>query len=105
MKVVDLQELCELPIGVIFSSYEPCIVSGLFKREEVIWPKAGGCPDFFFQRLLADPKPETAHATDDKVIEFHDLASGERWGNFDATELFVVYDDEDITAMIKALRP
>lgn len=110
MKIVTFQELCALPDGVIFSSYEPCIASGLFRREEVIacsskelieYYKGTYC-DFYYNDLLPSPNITCIHESD-LEMKFDKIDSTSRWGRFEPNELFVLYTEKDIKLLVEML--
>lgn len=108
-RVVTLEELCNEPVGAIFSAYEPCIVSGLYRRGRVLLnglalAKPGNyAHDFFYHTLLAAPDLNGPHQPDDKQQAFCNINAGGRWGNLDPTELFVLYSPDDLAAMVQFL--
>lgn len=94
MKIVSFTELCALPDGTIFSYWEPCIASGLFRRGSVIFD-ADGKPIDFFEASLT---PESYNG-DDPVVE---LVEG-RWGLFEHDMQFVLIESEDISVIAEGL--
>lgn len=102
-RVVTLEELCAEPVGAIFSAYEPCIVSGLYRRGRVLRHGAGLTSDFFYHTLLAAPCLTGNLPAEDKDHTFCDINAGGRWGNLDPTELFVLYSTDDLAAMVQFL--
>lgn len=54
MKIVGFEEFTKLPIGTIYSYYEPCIVTGLYRKLETINDEDGRAIDFFEISLVAE---------------------------------------------------
>ncbi len=112
-KVVGLQELCEQPIGAIFSEFDPDIVRCLFRKgtslpkepmdaETQKWYGGRWC-DFFYHTLLAEVNHNKRVKEGEQPI-WNDPNMGGRWGNLDPKEQFVLYDDKDIATMISLLQ-
>lgn len=110
-KVVTLAELCAEPNGAIFSTFDPNIVAGLYRRGETLrhdqtpdslahW--GGEFADFFYHTLLAEVDSDKSRG-EPKDSVFRNPRHGGRWGNLDPEELFVVYDPADIYYIIEFL--
>lgn len=115
-RVVDLQELCRLPHGQVFSAYEPCIVAGLNRRLEPLCrkheynePHDADCEfiDFFYNDLLATPNlcdnPRKYDPNNDKDMDFMDLDDSGRWATYQKDELFVIYEEADVKLLVALL--
>lgn len=93
MRIVNFHEFCGLPKGTVFSYWEPCIVSGLYRRGSVI-SYDGGPRDFFEATLIA--------ASWNGEFPVVDLVES-RWGEFDYDQLFLVYEPQDIAVIVQGL--
>jgi hypothetical protein len=88
-KIVSFAELVALPVGTIYSDFRPNIVEGLYRRGEVLLDK-GRPIDFYTLDLLASCDGEMLYSP---------ANSESRLGWFDFDAQFVVYDDEDRSAI------
>jgi hypothetical protein len=93
VKIVEFEEFCRLPEGTVFSYWEPCISSGLYRRGAVI-SFDGGPRDFYETSLKAE-----SYNGEPPVV---DLVES-RWGLFDYDQKFVVYDKDDIAVIAEGL--
>lgn len=101
-RVVTLEELCAEPVGVIFSAYEPCVVSGLYRRGQVL-RHPDGAFDFDYHALLAATHMIADQPADAKNHTFCNIHDGGQWGTLDPTELFVLYSPDDLVDMVQFL--
>lgn len=95
MKVMTLAEFLNQPPGVLFSFWEPCVSRGLHVKGETLDGFDGRLIDFFYQDLL--PQSDGGGGPP----AFEDV--GERWGAFDETQLFAVYEADDIALLSRLL--
>ena len=93
MRIVGFDEFCSLPDGTVFSYWEPCIASGLYRRGEVI-SVDGGPKDFFEASLTAE-----SYNGEPPVVDLIES----RWGMFDYDQQFVAYDKDDIDVIAEGL--
>ncbi len=111
MRVVTLQELGDLPSGTIFSMYDPCMVTGLHRLHSVIrctynsrYYREGEVTDFLYYDLLASPDiTECYKEPGDDPSAGWSLGDCSRWGLFEMSALFLVYDRDDVAKMVKLL--
>lgn len=94
MRIVNFHEFCGLPDGTVFSYWEPCIVSGLYRRGSVILGVDGLPIDFFEATLGA-----ASYNGEFPVCELVES----RWGMFDHDQLFLVYEPQDIAVIADGL--
>jgi hypothetical protein len=93
MQIVGFEEFCGLPEGTVFSYWEPCLTSGLYRRGKVI--SFDGEPQDFYEASL---KAESYNG------EFPDVDLTEsRWGLYEYDQQFVVYDQDDIQVIARGL--
>mgnify|MGYP006367546045 FL=1 len=93
MRIVNFHEFCGLPDGTVFSYWEPCIVSGLYRRGSVIQGVDGPLDFFEATRVAASCGGEFP------VCELVEA----RWGMFDREQLFLVYEPQDIAVIADGL--
>lgn len=97
-RFVGLQELCQQPVGAIFSTSDQSgNVAGLYRRGEarkcdetdVEYYKGEYC-DFYYHDLIP-----SSDGHDTVTADFPDIDDGGRWGNYDPNEVFVLWDESD----------
>ena len=93
MRILGFGEFCELPDGTVFSYWDPCVATGLYRRGEVI--SVDGVPRDFFEASL---KAESYNG-EKPVVDLIEC----RWGMFDYDQQFLVYDKEDIETIAVGL--
>lgn len=105
MKIVDLSEFREMPVGTIFCKYEPCIFGELEIKGET-WES-----DFISAPLTGCIESED---TDDMVGKLDkyvetkesfrlDIECYGRDGMFESKQLFAVYEKRDIAQLVNKL--
>lgn len=107
MKIVDHKTFLSMPAGTVYSKYEPCIFEPF-----CIKGKSISYGDFFYQTIVDSVK---CRGSD----EFHgllddsekngttfplDFDSQGRDGCFEVDQLFAVWDDSDVEALIARLQ-
>lgn len=114
-RVLNFKQFTDLPDGVVYSHYEPCITTGLFRRGPVLRyedDQVGGCAphrkgdafDFWELDLIAAPNPNKPEGPDGHYPIEPPADSWCRWGSYSYDDLYVVYDEADVLALIKGLR-
>ena len=93
MRIVGFEEFCSLPEGTVFSYWEPCQASGLYRRGEVI-SFDGGPRDFYEASLKAE-----SYNGEPPVVGLIES----RWGLFEYDQQFLVYDKDDIAVIAEGL--
>ncbi|MEW5058379.1 MAG: hypothetical protein AB1Y25_12245 [Cycloclasticus sp.] len=105
MKIINLKEFRQLPAGVLFMKYEPCVfedlqakgktLEGDFVTENITyWPDCNGSGD------MVD-KLEEAEKTDKSILLDFDACG--RDGCFEKDQLFAVYDKRDVEMLMDKL--
>ena len=109
MKIVDRKTFLSLPAGTVYSKYAPCFFDGLaIKCSD---PNDGRSNDFLYDDLIA---PVDAHDSDEfcamcenaehgKLIPLTFTENTSRDGLFENEQLFAIYEDADVVAMILRL--
>lgn len=108
MRIVNRKEFLELPIGTLYSKYEPCIFGPLSIKYDS-WKESN---DFIYVGLNEFYHGDSSDSTDNKLDEMEstginvpiDLNSSGRDGLFDDDQLFAVYDNDDIEHLISKLK-
>ena len=105
MKIVNRKTFLQLPIGTLFSEYEPCVFYGLFV-------KTGHCSeDYFEKELIGNVKCNSSgefaesleHARLDSSSVDLDFEIDGRNGAFKMDQLYAVYEKQDIKQLIDKL--
>ncbi len=94
MKVVNRKQLMREPLGTVYSHYQECIITGLYRLYEVL-RNAEGPFDFYEEAILPEfispPKAEW------------EIGIISREGSFNETAQFIVYDRLDLTQMAQRM--
>lgn len=96
MKILSFEEFCKEPDGTVFSCADVLDYGSgqLYRRGEVI-SYDGGPKDFFVASLFAEQQaPGAAFVVD---------LTESRWGLFDYDQEFAVYENEDISTIIRGM--
>lgn len=93
MRIVGFDEFCSLPEGTVFSYWEPCVTTGLYRRGSVISDE-GGPRDFFKASLRAE-----SYNGEHPIVDLIES----RWGDFDYDQQFAIYDRDDIALIAQGL--
>jgi hypothetical protein len=96
MKTMTFKEFTDLPDGVVFTYWHPCISHGLYIRGRVLHADDGRATDFVEFPLIADK------TSPDGVWEMG-LESSVRWGTYDFDQLFAVYSQADVDELVRLL--
>ena len=94
MKIVDFTELVSMPTGTIFADFEPCFHRELRRRGEVIVGQDGK-PIDFYECDVASFSPNG----DGPCVS---NCEG-RWGLFDYSKKYLVWEKDDIERMVRIL--
>jgi hypothetical protein len=105
MKIYNKQDFLNLPNGIVYSRYESLGMIGGLEVKTDTWKQ-----DWVYEDLIssvdADPNLEYIDAMikAEKENFFRlDLSCGQRDGKFDESELFAVYDKNDVERLIMKL--
>ena len=100
MRVVGWKEFATLPEGTIFSYYKPRICEGLYRKCEMICrdkndgSEAKGAIDFYQCSLV----PECLNGEPPTLDAYE-----QRWGMFDYSQQFAVFEEEDLSVLRELL--
>ena len=102
MFIVNRKTFLAMPEGTVFAKYEPCIFGELMVKGET-WTN-----DFLYQSfgwIDTDGEPFVVLSKMEKsqVISCPVDVSTRRDGLFDEDQLFAIYENEDIRAIVNAL--
>lgn len=103
MKIITQAAFLLMPVGTVFSKYEPCVASDLAIKGRTV---AG--IDFYYQQI-AEAFPEGWEST---LSEFErtgasfemDLACQGRDGLFETEQRFLVWEHSDVCKLIDRLK-
>jgi len=106
MKIVNLETFRSLPVNTLYSKYEPCVFEEMLIKDETIEY------DFFCSSIVdALELSETvsfssmlseAQETGDSLDMDFDICG--RDGCFEKDQLFAVYENKDVKALIEKLK-
>lgn len=94
MKIIGFEDFAASPVGTIFSYYEPAICNGLYRKGETLRDGGGDTIDFFESTIMAACWNGEHPVVDDIQC---------RWGMYDFSQQFAVYEPKDIEAMVAML--
>jgi len=111
MRIVDRQTFLAMPAGTVFSKYEPCVFGNLEIKGESTTRAQGEFVDFWSQDLAGALKAESSDAYLDACDAAEagqsiaiDLDCQSRDGLYEQGQLFAVWEQEDIQALIQRLQ-
>ena len=104
MKIVARKEFLELPEGTVYSRYKPHVIEELFIKGDAFFAENN---DFSAVSLIGNIE---CNSTGEyfEILESnkefrYEYECGCRDGMFDESQQFVIYDKEDVRALISAL--
>lgn len=104
MKIINLEQFKKMPVGTIFSKYEPCIFQGLMCL------KGHGEVDFFYDDMLENIENASSNDFSDKCRAMEkgesfklDFEYTGRDGFFEEGQLFAIYEKKDVIDFIYKL--
>ena len=106
MKIVDRKTFLSLPVGALFSDYEPCIFGELLIKGES-WSE-----DYFTQKLSSAISCSSSdefgkileHARETGASVAMDFSCEARDGCFNEDQLYAVWERGDVEALIQRLQ-
>lgn len=106
MRIVNREEFLKLPSDTLFSLYTPQYFGEIMIKGDTIWPN-----DFRYQDIneavdcrSSNEFTEILYSAEEKGTSFK--MNFERWsrdGLYDNDQLYAVWDDEDVKALIVRL--
>jgi len=115
MKIINRKQFLEAPEGTIYSEFKPCIINGLYIKNEsyglYIKNKSLG-NDWYYQDLINSMDYNDSREYTDKLLKAkddpkyelrQDYNVSQRDGLFDEEQLFLIYDKDDVVKLMKAL--
>lgn len=105
MKIVNREEFLEYPEGTLFSKYEPCIFGDLCIKGDSL------TNDFWYQEINSSIKCNDSGEFSDILLSAQetkesiemDLDIEGRDGLYDENQLFAVWEEKDVKALIDRL--
>lgn len=93
MRTIAFEEFAAMPEGTIFSYYEPMVCQGLYRKGKTLFD--GDQPfDYFQESLIADCWNEQEPTVGDGQT---------RWAEDRFTQLYAIYEEEDVAALVRLL--
>jgi len=108
MRIVTRKQFMKLPIGTVFSYYEPCVFRDLLIKvsDDKQWPT-----DFLYDDLIGAVKNKGSDDFSEKCRRMElgeslpvDFEYTGREGLFEDEQLFAVYEKDDVEQLIKRLQ-
>lgn len=110
MKIVTRAEFLKLPIGTVFSKYEPCNFGDLMIKGATIYREGMKDPahDFYYQSIAdsidcVDFTATMCERKPDQVFDFDFECEG-RDGLFERDQLFAVWSTKDVWQLTERLQ-
>lgn len=110
MKIVNKTEFYALPKGTLYSDYEPCIFTSLKVKGLTLYSEEKPI-DFIYESLIGNIDADSSNHFVDMLDEAEknktslpmDFECGERDGFYEETQLFAIYEKNDLEDFIKKL--
>jgi flavodoxin len=111
MKIINKQEFYDLPENILYSNYDPCVISGLKIKKKTIYNQEKEAIDYTYIDLIgniecdgSDDFFEILENSNKNKINFNlDFEIEERDGMFDEEEMFCIYEKKDIERFLLCL--
>jgi hypothetical protein len=108
MKIITRAEMLKMPVGTVYSRYEPCVFSELYVKAD----DAGNYEnDWLYDALIGAVKTNSSEEFIEKCElmekgESHDVdfESTGRDGLFDDEQLYAIYEKVDVEKLIARLQ-
>ena len=101
MKLVDCKTMLQFPAGTLISMYEPAIINETVINDESIFHPSGGT-DFYTQCIFDDAvECNTVDGTGQAELDHESIY---RDGGFNNNELYLIWEPDDIQAIIGRLQ-
>jgi len=106
MKIINRKQFLETTEGTIYSKFDPYIIDGLYIKNESLGN------DWYYQDLISSIECNDSGEYTDKLFKAkndpeyelrQDYNTSQRDGLFDETQLFLIYDKDDVVKLMKAL--
>lgn len=112
MKIVDRTTFLAMPIGTVYSEYEPCVFGPFLIKGETLFRDDGSPCDWFCQQIHDSlDSASSPMFTDmlDRALETGDSISMNfniegRDGCYVEDQLFAVWEQQDVAALIERLQ-
>lgn len=113
MKILNKKEFYKLPIGTVYSKYDPVCFDLLYIKGENLYGGENGEPsDFFYIELISNVScynsnefVDILEEAEEKGTSFDlDFESQTRDGMYDDSQLFAVYEKKDLEGLISKLQ-
>lgn len=112
MRIIKADEFMRMPVGTVYSKYEPCIIGQFFIKDTTIQDGKGENIDFFYQDIsdaidcngsdeFFEKLDESEKTGCDIAMDFDCLS---RDGCFEPEQLYAVWSKEDVSKLIARLQ-
>ena len=108
MKIISRKEFMKMPVGTVFSYYEPCCFRDLMVKASDL---KGWEMDFLYDNIIGGIKTVSSEDFSTKCDQMEmgesvpmDFEYTSREGLFDDEQLYAVYEKEDIEKLVKRLQ-
>lgn len=108
MKIISRDKFMKMPIGTVFSYYEPCSFRNLNIKVSDL--SGGYINDFLYDSVIGSINSESSTDFMDKCVQMEkgdsvpvDFEQTSREGLFDDGQLFAIYEKKDVEKLIKRL--
>lgn len=110
MKIVNKTEFYSLPEGTLYSDYKPCSITSLKVKGSTLYSENKPI-DFIYESLIGNIDADSSNHFVDMLYEAEnnktslpmDFECGERDGLYEETQLFAIYEKNDLEDFIKKL--
>ena len=111
MKIVNKIEFYTLPEGTLYSDYEPCIFTSLKVKKSTLYSENKPI-DFIYESLIGNIDAESSNhfvnmlydAEEKKTSLPLDFECEERDGLYEDSQLFAIYEKQDLENFIQKLQ-
>lgn len=104
MKLVNRETFLRLPIGTIYSKYEPCIARSPQIKNETLTGMQGQSIDWFYQDLVEPNLMENMIDLISGTGQTDLDDAGQRDGCFDYDEYYLIWQPKDLQQLITNLQ-
>ena len=110
MKIVNKTEFYSLPEGTLYSDYEPCIFTSIKVKQSTLYNEDKPI-DFIYESLIGNINAESSSRFVDMLDDAEknktslplDFECSERDGLYEESQLFAIYEKQDLENFIQKL--
>jgi hypothetical protein len=108
MKIISRKQFMDMPLGTVFSYYQPCYFTGLHIKDSTADYDS---PDFIYSDLIGAVENDSSEDFTEKCERMEkgeslpvDFELTGREGLFDDKLLYAIYEKEDVIKLIARLQ-